>query len=456
MTHGESRTRSWSRVRAAVVVAAVFAVALLPFVAGGQAAEAGAEAGAQASKQVAPLGIAAGGTLPYASPSARDAFLAATRDLGATWIRFDMTWNDIQRSNTASYDFARYDTVVADAARYGLRSMPVIAWAPRWAQDPSCAGSNVCKPRDAEEYGRFAGAMAEHFASRGVHDWEIWNEPNQNFWFAPAPDPRLYTAMLKSAYKHIHAADSRARVITGGMAPAATEGGTISPIDFLTRIYAAGGGGSFDVLGSHPYCFAGTFDCPNQTEVWSAWSQMNDTKVSLRSVMAAHGDAGKDIWATEFGAPTNGSKAVTEAHQASMLVDSFTLFGAESWSGPIFVHNLRDLGTNVNDREHWFGLLRADGSHKPAYDSLRKLMDSSPQKDVGPGPAPVADRPTVPAASAPASSVAPDATASLVPPVSTTAAPVATPAPGATTPRALPKPKKPKNWFSRIVDRIFG
>jgi hypothetical protein len=96
---------------------------------------------------------------------------------------------------------------------------------------------------------------------------------------------------------------------------------------------------------------------------------MQDTPVSLRSLMTANGDGGKQIWATEFGVPTGGSGAVTEAAQAQMVTDAYKLFSSYSWAGPLFWYTGWDTCTNTTDRECWFGLFRGDGSHKLGYDA---------------------------------------------------------------------------------------
>jgi hypothetical protein len=320
------------------------------------------------------VGIASGGTLQFDPPSVQESYLAAAEELGATWLRFDFTWSDIQRSDAAHYDWARYDDLVARAQKHGMSVLAMIGYAPFWARDPQCAGSDKCRPRDPAEYGRFAGAVAARYAPRGVHAFEIWNEPNIIQFFQPAADAAYYTRMLKAASVAIRAADRRAVVVSGGTAPAATGGGNLAPLDFVSQLYAAGGKGTFDVLGHHPYCYAGSFDCPGTPEVWSAWTQMNGTPTSLRGLMAAHGDGGKKIWATEFGAPTSGEAAVDEQHQAKMLATGVRMFSRYSWGGPLFLYSLKDRGTNPGDREDWFGVIRADGSRKPSFGTVRTAL----------------------------------------------------------------------------------
>ena len=87
------------------------------------------------------------------------------------------------------------------------------------------------------------------------------------------------------------------------MAPEISESGNISPIDFLSNIYRDGAEPYFNAVGIHPYSYAAL---PANFYNWSAWSQISNTTPSLRSVMIANGDTAKQIWITEFGAPTGG------------------------------------------------------------------------------------------------------------------------------------------------------
>ena len=129
-------------------------------------------------------------------------------------------------------------------------------------------------------------------------------------------------------------------------------------------MYANGAHGSMDAVGWHPYSY------PYGTgyQVWSAWSQMSETSPSARSVMTANGDAGEQIWATEYGAPTGStSTSVTEAAQAQYVTDAVSKFKAWSWAGPAFLYSGRDSGTDMSNIENAFGFIRNDWSLKPSY-----------------------------------------------------------------------------------------
>jgi hypothetical protein len=111
--------------------------------------------------------------------------------------------------------------------------------------DSAAATRQWGEPASASAYGTFAGQVAARYGPMGVNTYEIWNEENnQAFWY-PAPNPSLYTAMLKDAYAAIKAVQPGATVISGGLAPAADDGaGDIAPIEFLQDMYADGARGA--------------------------------------------------------------------------------------------------------------------------------------------------------------------------------------------------------------------
>ena len=70
-----------------------------------------------------------------------------------------------------------------------------------------------------------------------------------------------------------------------------------------------------------------------------------------------------------------GANHVTEALQNLILtnaVTSYRSFG--SWAGPMFWYSYKDLGTSPSTAENFFGLIRADGSTKPAYATFKNLL----------------------------------------------------------------------------------
>lgn len=329
------------------------------------------------------IGLSYGDTLPNASAADLGATLDDAKAVGASWIRVDLGWDRIQPVASSSFDWSSFDRTLAAARARGLSVLPILAYTPAWARTAGCP-TPKCAPSDPAVFAAFARAAAVRYAPLGVHTWEVWNEPNlQQFW-QPAPDATQYVALLTATARAVRAADASASVLSGGLSPAPTAGGNISQLDFLTAFCQLGGAGLVDAVGYHPYSYP---VLPGYDAPWNAWAQMAMTTSSFESILATYGAAAKPIWITEYGAPTNGPGAgatladlnltnhpdhVDEALQAQMATDSVSLARRSTFIGALFWHSYRDLGTDPSTIENFFGLRRKDGTVKPAWSALRQ------------------------------------------------------------------------------------
>ena len=311
--------------------------------------------------------------LQYLTGAALNARLDEFVRLGVGWARFQLIWANVQRPSAGSFYWGAIDALVAALVARNIRAVAVLDTSPPWASRASGCAEDTCVPTDPAQFAAFAKTAAARYAGR-VAAWEIWNEQNTDTFYRPAPGAAGYTALLRAVYPVIKSADPHATVLTGGVAPAETrgDGATISPTDFLQGIYDHGGGGFFDAVGWHPYCYPAA---PG-TDPGTAWNQMSTSPVNARAIMAAHGDSAKQIWATEFGAHTDpaGAGYLSEAQQADHLVRGIDLWRNYSWAGPMVLYQLRDRGTDTADRENFFGLQRADGTEKPAYQAVASAI----------------------------------------------------------------------------------
>ena len=323
------------------------------------------------------FGFSTGGTIQNQDPQTMERDLDAIARAGSRWVRIDVNWDQIQGRGAASYNWDAIDRVVRAATDRGMKVLGILLYTPAWARSPGTSGSHPPNPRD---FAQFAATAAEHYSAMGVHAYEVWNEPNIPRFWEPGPDPAAYTQLLRAAYPAIKTADPQATVLTGGTAPA-FDSAAVSPVDFLRAIYANGGGDSFDAVSHHPYCWPALPGGPDCT----AWQEMNATDPSLRSVMAANGDADKQIWATEFGAPTGGPNSISEDAQAQTILRAYSLWRTYDWGGPLFTYSGRDHGTSEASGENFFGLLRYDYSEKPAFAAYRAAVDGA--SDLGATPA---------------------------------------------------------------------
>ena len=299
--------------------------------------------------------------------------LAAMKAVGITSLRLDADWDYVQYGGPGTFDWTQLDQAVNSARAAGMSVDLIIDGCPPWAALADTRGDPSPTPASPALYASWAAVVAARYAPKGVSTFEIWNEPNNVVFWSPKVNPSAYTADLVAAYSAIKAVDRSAFVISGGLAPEPTDGANMSAIDFLKAMYADGAKGSFDALGYHPYCFPAP---PNTYESWSAWSQMAQTSPSIRSVMASNGDRGKQIWITEFGAPTGGPGGVGEAAQGTALTQAIADAKATNWIGALYIYDWQDRGTypGSSASQDWFGLLTAAGSQKPVYGEVTRAI----------------------------------------------------------------------------------
>ena len=315
--------------------------------------------------------------VPYQNSAVQIRDLDAIARTGARWVRVDFSWAAIQTKGPTSFNWSPWDAVVQAATARGLEVLGVISYTPPWALpagvNAAASGSYRNPPAQAGAYGAFAGELAARYGPRGVHAWEIWNEPNVPAFFRPQPNPATYIALLKSAYESIKHNDRGATVVTGGVAPCSPANGIVAT-QWLGDLYAGGARGYFDAFGDHPYTFSLGGGTAPVSVVW----RVEPTSPSiLRAIMVAHGDSAKRIWGTEFGTPSVDASlpSVNEAVQANAIAQAYGLWKTYSWVGPLFTHTLEDPpNPDLTNYEDWFGLLRADGSPKPAYVTFESLV----------------------------------------------------------------------------------
>lgn len=313
------------------------------------------------------------------------AYLQLAGQANATTLRDDFAWSDIERQKGV-FDWNGPDEIMRLTASRGIRVLAIADYSPKWASScPNAQDSSKCGPVNPADYGNFAGKLAARYGAGGdfwranpslpyvpLSGIEIWNEPNiQNFW--ANPHGGRYANIVKAAYTAIKAADPTITVVAGAMAPVGdVPGEFVGPISFLSQLYDAGAGGYFDAVSHHPYVYSkgATAEYMMAFHDWSGWSQMAETDVSLRSIMAEHGDSGKKIWITEFGAPTN-ADGISEAEQAKLAAIALEKWKTYDWAGNFYWYSLRDDCQDTTEKECYFGAVRHAGALKPAYTTIK-------------------------------------------------------------------------------------
>lgn len=298
--------------------------------------------------------------------------LDLARDAGMFSIRVDIDWSAIEAVR-GRYNWANTDRIISAIVAHGMCPLGIIGYTPAWARVAGATNDSHSRPADPTVYGSFVKKVVQRYRDR-TNLWEVWNEPNIVGFFKPAPDVAAYSQLLRAAYGAIKAVQPNSTVLSGGLAPAENNGTNIDPTTYLSEMYRLGAQAYFDAFNLHPYTYPALPNDPS-TAGWNTAMKL----WPMRDIMIAGGDSGKQIWLTEFGAPTGtAANAVTEQVQADTVGIIMDAVLGNSWIGPAYVYSLRDAGTNLADPEQNFGLLRRDFSPKLAYDRVVDFTTGHP------------------------------------------------------------------------------
>jgi hypothetical protein len=313
-----------------------------------------------------------------ADPS-RQRTMAAIAATGARTLRQSFLWSVIEEQ-PGRYDFALYDDYVGAAARAGLTVLPILFDPPafRSARPASGARRGTYPPASYADFAAFAAVLVRRYGPDGsywrahpelpqlpIGSWQVWNEPNIPQYWPTGPNPAEYAAMLRTVSQGIKAADPAARVITAGINE--SELG-LKLVPFLRGMYGAGAKGSFDVLAIHPYAPASDLVT---AQIGRALRELRRAGDPARTLVTELG------WATS--GPSRRALMVGEAGQATLVRRTLGQLAKDRERlrlDGVFYFNWRDVSAAPGTRDHWglhTGLLREDGSPKPALDALAEV-----------------------------------------------------------------------------------
>lgn len=327
---------------------------------------------------------------------------------GADSLRDDVQWAYVEPAR-GHFSWSTPDKIVAQAARHRLHPLLIVDTSPLWASGGQTTNPIWfwLPPRNPAAYGAFAARVAARYGPGGTF-WrqhphlprylpaglELWNEENTSgFWGGRPPSPRQYAAMIKAAYRAIKRADRGMTVVTGGLAPAGAyndvtcsykkgstghDAAAWNGLNYLQALYADGARGYFNAIAWHPYNYWNGATAAQMLRYGrcSAWTQLDGTPTSVRSLMTGHGNAGLRVWITETGVPTCVAGAtyacVTPAQQAALAAREARAWKRLSWAGGFYWYDIRDDNQGPQNQESHFGAVLASDSPKPAYAALRR------------------------------------------------------------------------------------
>ncbi|HZY43567.1 MAG TPA: hypothetical protein VFF70_02360 [Anaerolineae bacterium] len=310
-------------------------------------------------------------------------------NLGVGWIKQQIDWNSIEYAR-GLYRWEEIDHLVMKAQQNHLQIMFSVARAPGFSRPEPIEEDGP--PIDFTIFRDFMYAISSRYTGR-VAAYELWNEPNlAREWRGLDLSAEKFVELIKEGSQGVREGDPDAIIISGAPAVTGIDDG-VNAIDdrkFLKEMIDTGVGDLVDAIGAHPYGAANPPDerTADPIHLRSSYNThpsffFLDTIEDYNQILSS-ANITQPIWITEIGWPsiekfdnvdTTGweyARDVTEADQAAYLLRAIELRRDRTWLGPMIVWNLNIAPLLGSDRsESAYGLIRPDGSFRPAYKQLR-------------------------------------------------------------------------------------
>jgi hypothetical protein len=285
---------------------------------------------------------------------------------GAGWTRVFFRWDVIQPAGPSDWKPTNVPDPLLDAEiAAGREVIAVLIGTPVWATE---SGASTAVP-PLEYWGDFVYKIASQYKGR-IKRWVIWNQPDVtdpaspgHTWDGTAED---YYRLLKEGYLKIKGVDPAMQVHLAGLTYTWDSDRGNPP--YLSRL--------LDLITADPEAAANNyfFDAVSYHLYYNP-RQMLEILTDIRSILDANDLGGKPIWINETNAPPsedpleplNGPAgiSVTLPEQSAFVIQAFAMAlagGAER----IAFNKMRNDYPHPEAVEP-YGLLRADGSRRPAF-----------------------------------------------------------------------------------------
>ena len=301
-------------------------------------------------------------------------------ELGAGWERIIFDWSQHQPNGPDDWYTLNVDDRWLKAAQDCNREVVAIfKHTPAWATDGT-PGPGVPRglylPVDDPNnvWASFVRRSAEYYAPRGVSRFIIWNEPDitrDTYGFEYEGSLEDYFQMLKVAYLALKQGNPKAEIVLAGTTYwHDLNAGRRWYLDrLLERIVAdpeaAANNYYFDIASLHIYFRTETvYDILQQT----------------RQLLDKYGLTDKRIWINEMNAgPTDDPlwpivrpQYQINLEQQSAFIMQTAALGLAGGAERIAVYKFYDWNLPTGDET--FGLIRADGSRRPAFDTWATVI----------------------------------------------------------------------------------
>jgi hypothetical protein len=302
---------------------------------------------------------------------------AAASELGAGWTRVPFLWAQMQPNGTHEWFAPISDEALALEISQGRQPVGLVITTPAWATDTSIGpgvpyGLHLGHDDPNNLWANYLRQLVGAYAGRIDH-WIIWNEPD--VWQAEHPgytwggSVNDFLQLQRVAYLTIKQTNPAASVIFSGTSYwwDAAYGR-----DLYFRRYLDALVQDLGAAGNNYYCDAVALHVYFQPDFVYSITAL------YHQLMREHG-FDKPVWLVETNAAPSldpqmpapgGLFAITLDEQAAYIIQSFAM-GIAGGASRISVFKMIDTSSDLAANPEPFGLVRADGSRRPAFTAYR-------------------------------------------------------------------------------------
>jgi len=328
----------------------------------GQNSDAGSDRLTEASQNILPAGqICAGVNIHFITGHEKDLDMIA--DAGFKFVRMDFDWQSIEQTKGV-YTWDAYDELTANLEKRGLGVIYVLDYSNSFYEDlvtpetplpwePQKTPASPQHKVSIDAFAKWASTAALRYKGKNII-WDIWNEPNINFW-KPKPDVAQYNALALATCKAVKEVVPEANMI----GPSTSE----IPLPFLESFVSSGILEYLYAVSVHPYR-----DYSKSPETVLAEYQ------KLREVIDRYTPRNKKnipILCSEWGY-TSSTQGISLEKQAEyivrmQLVNTLAGIPVSIW------YDWKNDGKDTTDWGQNFGTVTFDLTPKPSYKAIRLM-----------------------------------------------------------------------------------
>jgi len=289
---------------------------------------------------------------------------------GFRWIRMDLSWAQSEKQ-PGVYDFAGHDRLLASLDKFHLHAFLVLAYTNPLYDE----GKPTYSDAGRQAFAKWAVAAVTHFKGRGVL-WEIWNEPNGEWFWKPKPNADDYAKLAFTVTAAIHDAAPDEMVAGPALACGLPWPDPVK-MKFLDTVAASGVLKYWPAVTVHPY-------------LWTSPETYESIYDSSRAVIEKHLDAGQKVALIcgESGHNTSTTNVVNaryngqldEITQGQYVARTF-LFDVYKGIPTTIWYDWHNDSPSPTDSESNFGTVRYEYcagvdpvyQPKPAYDAAKPI-----------------------------------------------------------------------------------